>query len=956
MAGSEATGPYRVGERIGTSVWKGQDTRNGKTVALKILTRQLPKDQAKRDAVIRETRVAAALYHSFLVPITEIVTLGDNLVMVMSLIEVLPISKYVNGKAQSRQDFFRLAYQLVDGLKYLHTKGLVHGNVNGDSVMVTPEGQIKIGGINMMNLQLKPGAISSAYQQKSADARSVAYMAPEQVTGQAVEARTDIYSTGVVLYEMATGRLPYDAAQAPDFARKIVEGQLVSPATMNPAIDKAVLSILGKCLFKDQFRRAKDAKTLLEDITKAEPDAARFVSELVSRAAVSTAPAQDSSAKQAILFVADVADYEKRATSDPEGAKRAVSKLQQLLGEAVYLFDGQSLDPFGTRMIAEMPSVENALEAGRKGEFDFSPEQQGPDPIPVRLLLHHGTLSAKDGHVKGDGVQRAAEVLTQLPPLTLHLTEEFLRQGRGTVRVRDAGARGGVKLYTIVPSEPPQPKVIEPSTAELEAEEAAEAEEEMRAILADKKKRRTRNLAAAAVAVVLLLIGAAVIMMRRHTGPKSPVLTATVAAQSPRNSPHLAKVLINPIAVEGTDPALADRANAIRLGATEILRHVNGVQLADSSGPDVTPFAATLRTTTAGVEMVPQTPAGAVPIPVPDAASGIHAVLGWISAQARVPVRGVTQSPEALNAYAAAVAAIAANDPAKADASVKAAVTADPGFLEAQLLAMRYFSIHDDAVQSVAAAKQIMLLDPSNLDAARLVARTTLSLGDVQAAFAAYNVILRNNAGDPEALTQVARYALSAGDMTRFNAARARMRITPSVIALHDGDELAANGRFQPAIDRYFTIEEKVPNNPALSLKIGRFSVLNHSLPIADLELTKLQQSDPMYGYHLLKAYIAAHQRNAAEAEQELTAASQASTPGDDYWTSAAEINVLLGQNDKVLEALEKAVARKEPTGSYIISNPLFGYLAQDKRFQKIREAAAAEQQDIRTALAQVVI
>ena len=237
------------------------------------------------------------------------------------------------------------------------------------------------------------------------------------------------------------------------------------------------------------------------------------------------------------------------------------------------------------------------------------------------------------------------------------------------------------------------------------------------------------------------------------------------------------------------------------------------------------------------------------------------------------------------------------------------------------------------------------------------MARTTLSLGDVQSAFAAYNVILHDNAGDAEALMHVARYALSTGDTNRFNSARARMqRVAPSAIAVHEGDQLAAIGRFQPAIDKYFTLEEKTPNNPALSLKIGRFSVLIHSLPIAELELTKLQQSDPTYGYHLLKAYMAAHQRNAAEAEQELTAASQASTPGDDFWTSAAEIQVLLGQNDKVFEALEKAIARKEPTASYIINDPLFAYLSGDERFQKIRQSAVAEQQDIRTALAQVVI
>lgn len=956
MAASEATGPYRVGERIGTSVWKGQDTRNGKTVALKILTKQLPKDAAKRDAVIREARVAAALYHSFLVPITEILPLGDNLVLVMTLIEVLPVSKYINGKALPRQDFFRLAYQLVDGMKYLHTKGFVHANINGDSVMVTPDGQIKIGGFNMMNLMHKPGGVSGAYQQKGADVRSVAYMTSEQVTGQAVEARTDIYSAGVVMYEMATGRLPYDASNASDFARKIVEGQPISPTTVNPTIDRAVLSILGKCLYKDMFRRQKDSKSLLEDIAKAEPEVAKYVASLVSRSSPATAAAADPNARQAILFVADIANYEQLKASDPQAASRAVAKMQQVLGEAVYLFDGQVLDPFGTRMIAEMPKVESGLEAARKGEFDFSPEQQEGDPLQVRLLLHSGGVTAKDGRVTGDGLQRAAEVLTQLPPLTLHLTEEFMKKARGTVRVRDAGARGGVKLYTIVPSEPAQPKVVEAAAEEIEADEAVEAEAEMHAIAAGAKKRSVSHIGLIAAVVVIVLTGAGVVLLRRKPAT-TPVITATVPAQSPRNSPQLAKVMINPIAVEGTDPALAERATAIRLGATEILRHVAGVQLTDAAGADVTPFAATLRTSAAGPEMVAQTPAGSAPVPVPDAASGIRAVLGWVTSQAKVPIRGLTQSADALNAYAAAVSAIAANDPVKADAALKAAVAADPAFLDAQLLAMRYFSTHENATDAVAAAKQIMALDPSNLDAARLVARTTLSLGDVQSAFGAYKVILRNNAGDPEALTHVARYALSAGDVNQFNAARARMqRMLPTAIAVHDGDELAAMGKFQPAIDKYFSIEEQNPNNPALALKIGRFSVLNHSLPIAELELTKLQQSDPTYGYHLLKAYLAAAQRNLADAENELTAASKASTPGDDFWTSTAEIYVLLGDNDKVIDALEKAIARKEPTASYILNDPLFAYLYADERFQKIRGEAAAEQQDIRNALAQVVI
>src|SRR5215212_3839744 len=90
-------GPFAIGERVGSSVWLADDTRNGKRVAVKLLTRQLPKDAAKRDALIRDVRVAAALYHTFLVPILEIVPEGDNLLMIMEPVEGEPISRKVVG-------------------------------------------------------------------------------------------------------------------------------------------------------------------------------------------------------------------------------------------------------------------------------------------------------------------------------------------------------------------------------------------------------------------------------------------------------------------------------------------------------------------------------------------------------------------------------------------------------------------------------------------------------------------------------------------------------------------------------------------------------------------------------------------------------------------------------------------------------------------------------------------
>jgi hypothetical protein len=173
-------------------------------------------------------------------------------------------------------------------------------------------------------------------------------------------------------------------------------------------------------------------------------------------------------------------------------------------------------------------------------------------------------------------------------------------------------------------------------------------------------------------------------------------------------------------------------------------------------------------------------------------------------------------------------------------------------------------------------------------------------------------------------------------------------------VPVHAPDILVATGRMEAAIDNYYDIEVDVPNNPALSLKIGKISVLRRSLPIADLELKKLEQSDPQYGYHLLKAYIAATKNVRDDAERELELAAGASQPGDDFWTSAAEVYAILGSNADVLSALDKAAGRKEPTSTYIMTNPLFRYLRSDEQFQSISASLSSQQNEIRSALAQI--
>src|SRR5205809_1044218 len=122
-------GNFRLIERASTSVWRAEDTRSGKNVAAKFLSKQLPKDAPKRESLVREVRQGAALYHSSLVAVQEIAVAGDALLLIMEWLDGQAIAKRVRGRAMERTEFFRVFYQIVDALKLLHGKDVIHGNI-----------------------------------------------------------------------------------------------------------------------------------------------------------------------------------------------------------------------------------------------------------------------------------------------------------------------------------------------------------------------------------------------------------------------------------------------------------------------------------------------------------------------------------------------------------------------------------------------------------------------------------------------------------------------------------------------------------------------------------------------------------------------------------------------------------------------------------------------------------
>jgi tetratricopeptide (TPR) repeat protein len=820
--------------------------------------------------------------------------------------------------------------------------------------MVTADGHLRLGGLNFNNL-LRRDKSAKEYQQRGSDLRTVSYLAPETIASAAIDERSDIFSYGIVLYEMATGRLPFVAPDPAGVARAIVEGQPASPRAVHPQIDNTVIGVLGACLFKDPFKRPKELKAVLESIVKQDPGAAEFASQLEKKGLVTATTTVES--RGAVLFLADVANYEELATQNPAEAARAAARMQQMLGESVYLFDGKVLDPFGTRMIAEMPSVESALEAARKGEFDVSPEQQDGDRIAVRMLLHAGPIEMRDGLPGGAAVEKAIETLAHVPPNQLFISEAFVREGRGNVRLRDYGARAGVKLFTIAAPDPPPvlETEVDPSTAELEAEIAAEVAAEAAVHKSAKKRGSTIAVAVAAVVLVLLLAGAAVMYLRRGAIDPAPVAPQVAAAPAVPTAANPRRIHVAPITIEGVDATLTPRVKAVQLASEAILASYRELALAPASVANVDSFSAHARMGATGPELLPTqgVKAGTV-VPLLDAGSGVRALVSWIVQETKAPARPLPAA-EVLNTYADALVAREAGDAVAAENALRLTLTADPSFLPAQLTAVTFFDKAGKSEDALAAARQVATLDPTNIDASRRVARAALTAGDLQQAFACYAMILKQTPDDLESLNHVARYSASIADSTRFNATLTRLkRATPIRVEAHEPDLLTADGRIDAAIQRYYTIEEGMPNSPSLSLKIGRLAVLRHSLPIAELELQKLSVSDPLYGFPMLSAYIAAEKQDRATAMQALERALSASVAGDDSWTSAAEVHAILADTNGVINALDKAAQRKEPTAAYVLAHPLFRYLANDPRFQAVREKLLAQQTETRSALDQV--
>ena len=267
---------YEIGEKLGAggmgTVYRGTDTRLGRPVALKFLSPGQSSDAEQRARLLREARAASALSSSNIASIYDIGEADGNVFLVMELVDGESLLARLSGGPLPIRDAVDIAMQVADALDEAHARGVIHRDVKSANVMITPRGRVKILDFGLAKLSKTAGV--DAAETRSGALETVAgtvlgtfsYMSPEQALGRTVDHRTDLFSLGIVLYEMLTGRLPFEGATVTEILDRVVNHEPPALARFNYSVPQPLETIVLKALAKDAAFRYQSAREMYIDL------------------------------------------------------------------------------------------------------------------------------------------------------------------------------------------------------------------------------------------------------------------------------------------------------------------------------------------------------------------------------------------------------------------------------------------------------------------------------------------------------------------------------------------------------------------------------------------------------------------------------------------------------------------------------------------------------------------